>query len=276
MKSKILICCPLLIFSLSCIAQITLKFTYNGSNSDTTQALVCMKYANNSMTLFHDTVGRFENTLTFPATEYNWILSVEFKNRTIGQETLNYPFALTGNETEVEINIRSDDRYNHWSDSQKRTKNALVEVIKYYRANNDDLDIKYLPTEKGDEYYKAPFFVLKNHSNDTLYGQYIPGYFWGSIQLLLPDSTWSPNYFGQIDMNFDRGSPLFPDSTTLAWVGSFGWRNKLPKNRYKYTLIYTTDKNTTQGVSQHSVKDNFVWWAETKKYYRLVYEFNVE
>ncbi|MDR2915762.1 MAG: hypothetical protein LBV74_13160 [Tannerella sp.] len=278
MKSKVLICCVLLTCSLSCIAQTALNFTYNCSNSgtDTTQALVCLKSANNEITLLRDTVSGFENMLTFPANKNEWILSVEFKNRTIGRETLNYPFLLAGNETEVEIKVRFYDLYNYWSDPKKQTKNGSVEIIKYYSAEDSNLGIRYLPKEKGNEYFKAPFFMLKNNSRDTIYGQYVPGYFWGSIRFLLPDSTWSRDFFGQLDMNFDSGSPLLPDSTTLAWVGSFGWRNELPENRYKYTLIYTTDKNTQHGISQHSKKDNFTWWAGTKNYYRQVFEFNVE
>jgi hypothetical protein len=78
-------------------------------------------------------------------------------------------------------------------------------------------------------------------------------------------------------MNFEGSSPLFPDTVSLAWVGSFGWRNDVPKNRYKYTLLYTTDRNSVGGgVSQHLVKNDFIWWAITKMYYRLVYEFEIE
>jgi len=65
-------------------------------------------------------------------------------------------------------------------------------------------EIQYLPKEKGDEYYKAPFFMLKNNSNDTIYGQYHPNYFWGSISFLV-DSIWTTDYFGRLDMNFGGG-----------------------------------------------------------------------
>ena len=194
------------------------------------------------------------------------------ENKTIKKETLNYPFSLVGNETDIEINV-SFYKQSHSFDKKGR-QNGRVEIIKYYEPNHN-LEIQYLPKMKGDEYYKAPFFMLKNNSNDTIYGRYIKGYFWGSISFLV-DSVWSRDYFGQLDYNFSGGSPLFPDSVTVAWVGSFGWRNELPKNRYKYTLLYATDKKISSGVRKYLEKDNFVWWADTKKYYRLIYEFDVE
>jgi len=274
MKLKILICNVLLFFSLNSIAQTKLKFTYDCSTSVLvkTQVSVCLKDSNNQIELLNDTVRKFENSLTILSKATDYILSVEFKNKTIGKETLDYPFSLVGNETDIAIDVRFYDKYD-WFDKKKSKDNCHIEVIKYYISNN--IEIQYLPKMKGDEYYKAPFFMLKNNSRDTIYGQYIKNYFWGSISFLL-DSVWSRDYFGMLDYNFGGGSPLFPDSLSVAWVGSFGWRNELPKNRYKYTLLYTTDKNKSTGVRQYLEKDNFVWWADTKKYYRLIYEFDVE
>lgn len=265
------------------VAQTTLNFKYDCSSSvETTRVSVFLNYSNNKIELLNDTIRKFENSLSILAEETDYILSVEFEYKTKSEksrgkkktidysfkETLDYPFTLVGNETDIEINVgfsRSD-----W----KKKEGGRIEVIKCY-APNHNLEIKYLPEMKGDEYYKAPYFMLKNNSSDTIYGQYHPNYFWGSISFFV-DSVWSRDYFGRLDNNFGGSSPLFPDSVTLAWVGSFGWRNELPKNRYKYTLLYTTDKNISKGVKQHLEKDNFIWWADTKKYYRLIYEFNVE
>jgi len=155
---------------------------------------------------------------------------------------------------------------------KKVSSNAFVYVIKYYNSTHA-LDIQYLPNKKGNEYFREPFFLLKNNSNDTIYGEYNQGYFWGKISFLIKDSVWSENYVGRIDANFDNPPPLYPDSTKFAWVGSFGWRNDLPKNRYKYTLqYYTTDKN--KGIRLN--KRKFAWRADTKKYYQLIYEFDIE
>ena len=267
---KILICYILLFFSLSSIAQTKLNFKYDCSDFvETTRVSVYLKYSDNKIELLNDTIRKFENRLSIPTNEMDYILSVEFENKTIGKEVLGYPFTLVGSETDIEVNVqflRSD-----WL----KKESGSIEVIKYYVPNHN-LEIQYLPKEKGDEYFKAPFFMLRNNSNDTIYGQYHPNYFWGSIGFLV-DSIWSHDFFGMLDMNFEGSSPLFPDSVSIAWVGSFGWRNELPKKRYKYTLLYTTDrKSVGGGVRKHLEKNNFVGWADIKKYYRLIYEFDVE
>lgn len=272
MKLKVLIYSILFLFSLNCIAQTKLKFNYDCYSSviEDTRVSVFLKSSTNEIEILNDTVRKFENSLNIPSKEEDYILFVEFENKTIEKEALNYPFSLVGNETDIGINIR----FSTSNFDQKKRQSGSVEVIQYYESNHN-IEIQYLPKEKGNEYYKGPFFMLKNNSNDTIYGQYIKGYFWGSISFLA-DSVWSRDYFGRLDYNFAGGSPLFPDSLTVAWVGSFGWHNELPKNRYKYTLLYTTDKNTSSGVRQHLEKDNFIWWADTKKYYRLIYEFDVK
>lgn len=279
MKSKIIITLILFFFSLEGIAQINLFFNYNCSSLvETTRVSVYLNYSNNKIELLNNTIRKFETNLIVPAVEEDYVLSVEFeyknkKNSNINnidslKESLDYPFKLDGNETDIEINVR------FYRGDSKNEHEGSIEIIKYY-APNQNLEIKYLPENKGSKFYKAPFFLLKNNSSDTIYGIYHPNYFWGSISFFA-DSVWSPAYFGNLDLNFGGSSPLFPDSTSLAWVGSFGWRNELPKNRYKYTLIYKTDENISLGVRQYLVKENFIWWAETKKYYRLIYEFDVE
>ena len=269
---KIFIYSILFSFSLSSVAQTKLKFNYKCSSSilEKTRISVFLKSSTDKIEILNDTVRKFENSLNIPSKENDYILSVKFENKTIEKETLNYAFTLVGNETDIEINI---DYFKSDFDKRKR-QSGSVEVIQYYEPNHN-IDIQFLPKMKGNEYFKSPYFMLKNNSNDTIYGQYLSGYFWGSISFLV-DSVWSRDFFGMLDYNFEGGSPLFPDSTTIALVGSFGWRNELPKTRYKYTLLYTTDKNISRGVRQYLEKDNFIWWADTKKYYRLIYEFNVE
>ena len=271
MKLKFFICCILFSFSLSSIAQTKLNFKYDCSNSvlERTQVSVFIESSNNKMELLNnDTIREFENTLNISPKETDYTLFVEFENKTIGKETLIYPFVLVGNETDIEINVRffNNDIYD-----KKKRENVRIEVIKYYESNHN-IELQYLPEMKGED-YQAPFFKLKNNSKDTIYGQYLQNYFWGSISFLI-DTIWSRNYFGTLDMNFEGGSPLFPNSEKIAWVGSFGWRNDLPKLHYKYTLLYTTNKSMSNWVKQE--KDKFVWRAGTKNYYRLIYEFDVE
>lgn len=272
MKSKILIYTILFLFSLNSLAQTELKFNYKQSDSvvEETQVSVFLKNSTDKIEVFNDTIRKFKNSLNIPSKKENYILLVEFENKIIEKEVLTYPFSLDGSETDIEINAI----FSSSSIDKKKRQSGSIEIRKYYEANQD-IEIQYLPKMKGNEYYKEPFFMLKNNSNDTIYGQYLPGYFWGSISFL-EDSVWSRDYFGRLDTNFANSSPLFPDLIDIALVGSFGWRNELPKGRYKYTLQYTTDKNISKAVKLHLEKDNFVWWADTKKYYRLIYEFDVK
>jgi len=267
MKLKIFICCILFSFSLSTIAQTKLSFEYYCSDAvlETTQVSVFIESSNNKMELLNnDTIREFEKSLNIPAEETNYTLFVEFENTTIGKETLIYPFALDGNETNIEINVRFSN-YNIYD--KKKRENAQIDIVKYYESNLD-IEIQYLPKMKGEDIV-GPFFRLKNNSNDTIYGKYF-NHFWGSISFLV-DSIWGREIIGTLDANVVIGSPLFPDSTAIATVGTWGWSDDLPKLHYKYTLLYTTRKNNL-----NQEKKNFVWRAGTKSYYRLVYEFDVE
>ncbi len=266
-------CC---FFILSGFAQTKLNFKYNCSDSvEPPRVCVYLNCSDNKVELLNDTVRKFENSFSVPSKKSDCILFVEFefkterRNSRSKQETIDYPFTLVGNETDIEINLNFP-RSDYW----EKKEGGRIEVIKYYVPDHN-LEIKYLPEMQGDKYYKAPFFMLKNNSSDTIYGCYHPNYFWGSISFLV-NSQWSSEHFGGLDGNFGGSTPLFPDSVTLAWVGSFGWLNELPKNRYKYSLLYSTDKNTNKGVKQYLEKDNFIWWADTKKYYKLIYEFDVD
>ena len=267
---KFFICCILFPFSLSSIAQTKLNFKYNCSNSvlERTQVSVFIESSNNKMELLsNDTIREFKNSLNILPKETDYTLFVEFETETIGKETLIYPFVLVGNETDIEINVRflKNDIYD-----KKKRESAIIEVIQYYESNHN-IELQYIPEMKGED-IKCPFFRLKNNSNDTIYGQYL-NHFWGSIRFFV-DSIWSREIIGTLDANVRVGSPLFPASTTIATVGTLGWRDDLPKSHYKYTLLYTTNKNMSNLVKQE--KNKFVWRAGTKSYYILSYEFNVE
>ena len=266
MNLKIFICSILFSFGLSGIAQTKLNFKYYCLDFvETTRVSVYLKYSNNKIELLNDTVREFEKRLIIPTGKNDYILSVEFENKTIGKEALNYPFTLLGTETDIKVNVILTR--NVWLEKEA----GVIEIIKYYDEANH-LEIEYLSEVKGGGSFRGPFFMLKNNSNDTIYGKHLRGYFWGTLSFLF-DSVWSHEIFGQLDYDFVPRPPLFPDSTVIATVGSFGWQNELPKFWYRYTLLYyTTDKNTHKRLE----KDNFIWRADTKKYYRLVYEFEVE
>lgn len=91
------------------------------------------------------------------------------------------------------------------------------------------------------------------------------------------DSTWTNNFFGNLDYNCSGGTLLIPGATTYATVGSFGWTKEIPKKKYRYTLYYTTDVNSTgDGYRKQVEEDNIAWFVKDFSFYKLVYEFEVK
>lgn len=252
-------------------AQTKLRFRYSNSSPvlDETRVSIYLRYSNNKIALLDDTIRDFQNNLYIPSKVIDYTLSVTFENKIIGEVALNYPFTLSGTEANIDINVR------FWLDNSNKKGYGFIEVVRYYDSYRN-LYIRHLSDMEGNEHFREPFFLLKNNSNDTIRGQYLDGYFWGSLSVLLPDSIWSRDMFGRLDLDFAPRLPLFPDSTTIASVGSFGWRNVLPKNRYRYTLLYRTNRSLNSRIRQSFEKDSFTWQTDTRKFYRLIYEFEIE
>ena len=119
-------------FSLNCIAQTKLKFNYDCSSSvlEETRVSVFLKSSNDKIEILHDTVRKFKNSLNIFSKESDYILAVEFENKSVGKEALNYPFTLVGNETDIEINVSFYKQ--HLLFEKKERENGVVEIIKYH------------------------------------------------------------------------------------------------------------------------------------------------
>ena len=209
----------------------------------------------------------------------NYSLSVLFANNNLKTDSLTYDFKLNGKETDVKIDISFYiDRQRIRQGGQWLEKppipHGIIYVTKYYKAPKSVL-INLDSTKLGDEDYKGPFFKLTNNSRDTIYGEYLPGYFWGTLSIQRNDSTWSRKYTGNIDMEFVGKPPLSPDSSRIATVGSFGMFKKLAKTSYCYELLFTKDKKS-RGASLYENHETFQWWAITDEFYRLKYKFKIE
>ena len=80
---------------------------------------------------------------------------------------------------------------------------------------------------------------------------------------------------GILDYNFSPEAPLYPDSSKIASVGSFGIFSVMPKLNYLFTLLCST-KEQSEGVPEYKTTDYCSWWAGTKEYYKIEYEFEVK
>lgn len=229
--------------------------------------------------LFADTVSRYDfSRKNFFKEQGDYILKIYFSSDKYGKDSIDYQFGISGKEIKVDISISFyyDGKYykngDYWEKKEK-VPQCHVSVFKYVPCP-ESIAISLNKVKESNEFYKGPFFDLKNNSKDTIYGVYLPGYFWGKLFFTRDDSTIVEK-MGTIDEMFGDSPPLYPDSTKIAMVGSFGLFKQLPPLKYRYELLLS-NKWESLGVGVFLDKDDFVWWAGTKEYYKLTYDFEVK
>jgi len=229
--------------------------------------------------LFADTVSNF----VFSGKNYfkskgNYSLLITYSTENYGKDSIDYDFDISGTEINTDISIEFDYRERLIKKGDifikgEKVINSYIRVNKYYNAPkliDIALDNEYL----GDEYYKGPFFKIKNNSKDTLYGEHLPGYFWGTLSYRKNDSTLFTK-IGILDYMFVDSPPLYPDSIKYATVGSFGLTKKLVPFEYRFEVMLA-DKWQSQGIGVYKELKHIIWWAGTKNYYKLKYDFKVD
>lgn len=274
MKPKIVTLFLLLFVSLKAFAQTPATFHFNCAQVvKPTYIAAYLKEGDNKIELLDGSAGEFIRGLILPTGVTNYTLSVEFNYKIEGsgtsyKESIEYPFTLAGDETEVEITLRIDYNY-----SENKVE-GKIEVLPCY-PSQPGLKIEYAPLLNENPDYKGPFFMLTNNTKETIYGRYLPYYYWGTLRSQTK-SEWGPDYFGELDLDFAERSLLTPGSVAVATVGSFGYSNDLEKDHYRYKLLYSTEDKTNSWEIKDSQNKNFTWKCKTAKYYRLVYVFKVE
>lgn len=272
----------LLITGMALYGQSNIDFSYKCDNEIKRpfKSRILLKLPQNKIyELFSDTINEFRFTTgNFITTKGKYTISIFFGAEKNVKDSIDYSFELKGNEINTEISVRFDfdEKLIKKGDiyvKGEKVLNGYLEVINYYKAPKwikIELDKNYV----GDEYYKGPFFKIKNNSKRTLYGEHLPGYFWGTLSYLKNDSiikTW----YGTIDYMFADYPPLYPDSTKIAMVGSFGYMKKLFPFDYRFNVMLA-EKFQSTGVRVFDERKNFVWWADTKEYYKLTYDFKID
>jgi len=106
----------------------------------------------------------------------NFIIVIKYTHHIFFSDTIQYPFKLTGKEEKVNITI-------HFHQYLKWEKNAYLGIVSYF-PSHEQLLIEYAPSIKSTKDFKGPFFLLKNNSNDTIFGTNSANYYWGSISYL--------------------------------------------------------------------------------------------
>jgi len=205
-----------------------------------------------------------------------YILYVSMSSNNFGFDYIDYPFELNGEEIEVNIRIKIDTKENFVErEKKKEKKSGWIMIHKYYKTDKNLL-IKL--TNMKPEYYDDPVFLLENKTKDTIYGDIHPEYFWGSLSVLNKNSKWEDLGRGHIDFCVSDKPLLLPDSTKYATVGegAAGDNRTLPKNKYKFILLYTKNKYIGFGLQKYYENKHTIWYAATKEYNKLIYEFEIK
>ncbi len=207
-----------------------------------------------------------------------YVLLIYFNAINYGQDSISYDFKLNGNEIKTAISVDFDfkerllKKGNIYEKGEK-VLNGYVRINKYYIAPKT-IEISFDKENMGTEYYKGPFFKIKNNSTDTIFGEHLPGYFWGTLSFLRNDSAYMTRT-GILDYEFVDSPPLYPDSTKIASVGSFGLTKKLIPFDYRFEVMLANVWQST-GIGIYEEHENFIWWAGTKEYYKLRHDFKIE
>lgn len=271
-----------LLMGVNTYGQNNINFSYECSDnilSPTSVRILLKSPDSKSFNLFTDTLSRFTFTeKNFFKLKGEYILSIWFYAGEYGSDSLEYSFELNGGELNTSISLSFDYkekliRKENFFVKGERILNGYIRINKYYDAPKS-LEIELDKEISGDKYYKKPFFKIRNNSQDTLYGEHLPGYFWGSLSYIRNDSILATK-IGIIDYEFIESPPLYPDSTKIATVGSFGVAKELNPFEYRFEVLLAK-KWQSQGIGIYKEQELFNWWAGIKEYYKLIYDFNIE
>jgi hypothetical protein len=259
-----------------------LQFSYeckDGFDSPIYSIIKLRSPKGNICQLFADTVHQYDySQKNYLKEQGKYVLMINFSSDKYEKDSICYDFEITGNEINVEVSIDFEYKGKYYKEGEywikkEKVPQGYIRVYKFYKAPKT-IEISLADKMESTDYYKGPFFKLKNNSNDTIYGVHLPGYFWGTLSFMKNDSVIVKR-IGMLDYEFVDSPPLYPDSTKISTVGSFGLYKKLPPHKYKYELLFSK-KNISQGIGILLDKNAFVWWAGTKDYYQLNYDFEVE
>ena len=223
-----------------------------------------------SMSLLNDSINR-DRTIYQLQQIGKYKISVQINSVEYGNDEMSLPFVVTGKENRVEANLSFRKEKTNRSDWKCRDSllGCNVCVKCFYKAPSE-VSVKYVGAESGDYYEgQTPLFNIHNGSRDTLYGYWMDGYFWGTLKLLIGDTTI--DIPSNIDLNFVYRPPLYPDSTTFATVGSFG--RPIPRGDYRFNVLYAT-KRQSRGLRQAKENDKLRWRTIVQQWYELSCDFS--
>lgn len=227
-----------------------------------------------STILFDDTVRQMQKTIHLEQLgEYR--LKTVFSCAQSGRDSLERSFTLTGEEHKVESSAHFRRELRNYSDwKSKDSINSGRFTITKYSHPSPLVKIEFVRNSTGENgEFPGPLFLVKNESRDTLYGEWLPGYFWGTLSIWA-DGKYEGNHGGQICTTWTDEPPLYPDSVKPAWVASFG--RKTRPGKYRFNLYYSTENDIKGSARKVYESESFRWWSAVQNWHLLTCEFEVK
>jgi|SRR5665647_50372 len=283
--TRLILVSLLLVKSLTLYGQNHIDFYYKCGDGikESINSRITLKQPNNkTIVLYSDTVSYYDfSSKNFFKNKGKYQLIVLFDTENYGKDTVNYKFELNGTELSTTIYVS----FNHWvkldSKGNKIEENgkridANIGINKSYLAPKS-VEISYDQSIKPDVMYDEPFFKIRNNSRDTIYGTRLPGYFWGKLDYLKKDSVFITRE-GTIDELFADSPPLYPDSSKIATVGSFGYKafRKPEFKDCRFVVWYKTHWSPRGKNTLLKQEKELYWWAETTENYKLTCDFKID
>ena len=202
-------------------------------------------------------------------------LTAVFFSALSGRDSLERIFTLTGEEYKVETIVHFSRELKDLFDwKSKDSINSGRFTITMYSHPSPLVKMKYIRSSTGENNeFPGPLFIVKNESRDTLYGEWLPGYLWGTLYKWV-DGEYVGNHSGQICTTWADEPPLYPDSVKPAWVGSSGAR--IPPGKYRFNLYYSTENNIKGAATKIYESDTFRWWSSVQNWHLLTCEFETK
>ena len=273
MKKIPLLFIILIAFAVSAAAQCNMQIDYSVEDIQSTVhgTLRMLLPDGNTVVLIDDTTRQIKKDYNLNQLgEYR--ITAIFSSNTSGRDSLERTFILTNEEYKIETILHFQKLPKNWYvwDSKDSITSGQFMIIKY--SNPSPLvKIKYLRYCTGENgEIQGPLFVVKNESQDTIYGEYLPGFLWGTLSMWC-DGEYVGAKGGVIDLDCDPVPPLYPNAEKMAWVGSFG--RKITPGKYRFNLYYSTEDKSKGTSELTSETDSFRWLSDVQNWHLLTCEF---
>lgn len=256
--------------------QIPLQLTYESSLSDTNAVSRMLLQASNGRTILFSTASSKQQVLrdTLTATG-NYRFDMTFTDKQHPKDSVCAVLDVSPDVLQVDIDLSLFYSLRLTEDYKQKDSVATASLnISVCHQSPPQVSIRYLYNRDGKNSREiaGPMFAIVNNSKDTLYGEFLPGYFWG-YYATLDDGKPGRYRWGPICSSWAPGTPIAPGGVGYAWIGSFG-KTLLP-GKYRFKVLYTPQRGGDVKPFSHTAHSVIDWHLRVKHWYVLTYDFEI-